>query len=82
MNTDNFLAKLAEVLQTDPSAVNAEFRLTPEIWDSVAVLATIALIDEEFCVTVPSKELNACPSVGALMQLIQRSVAAHSASAA
>jgi acyl carrier protein len=69
-----FLLALANVLQVSPEAIHAGLALTPENWDSVAVLATIALIDEQTGVTVPTKELKACTSVGAVVDLVQRTV--------
>lgn len=69
-----FLRKLADVLQVSPDEINEELELKSENWDSVAMLATIALIDEQFGVTVPTNELKASTSVGMLVEFLQRAV--------
>jgi len=69
-----FLVALADVLQVSPEAIHAGLALTPDNWDSMAVLATLALLDEQLGITVPTPELKACTSVGALVDLVQRTV--------
>ena len=72
MDQQAFFSQLADVLQVNPAEVNEAFRLTPENWDSMAILATIALIDTHFGMTVPTNELTACKSVGAVLELVRR----------
>ena len=69
----SFAARLADVFEADPSTVQPDFQIA-ERWDSVAVLATIALIDEQFGVTVPSDELTRCTSVAAVLALVGQSI--------
>jgi acyl carrier protein len=71
--TAGFLAKLAGVFELDSSAVTPDF-VVGERWDSMAVLATIALIDEQFDVTVPIDGLTGCTSVADLLTLVRHSV--------
>lgn len=71
--TKSFLAKLAEVFEVDANLVQMDFPLA-ERWDSVAVLTTIAAIDEHFDVTVPVDDLTACTSVAELLALVRRSL--------
>lgn len=64
-----FLAKLSQLNQgrtADGDDVD------PAAWDSVDVLDLISVIDEEFGVTVPLDQLNACHTVGELRALIAR----------
>jgi len=76
--TTTLLAGLADVFEVDPGTVQSDFSVA-ERWDSLAVLATIALIDEQFDVTVPIDELTACRSVADVLTLIGQSVDQRSA---
>jgi len=69
----SFLAKLADVFEVDASTVTPDFQLAAR-WDSVAVLTTIALIDEQFDVTVPPDELTRCASPADVLALVDQSV--------
>jgi acyl carrier protein len=72
-STTRFLAKLAEVFEVEPGAVQPDFSVA-ERWNSMAVLLTIALIDEQFDVTVPVDELTGCTSVADVLALVGQSV--------
>jgi acyl carrier protein len=69
---------LAEVFETDAEAMQPAFALGAR-WDSVAVLATMALIDEQFDVTLPPDELTRCTCVADLLSLVDQSVIVRSA---
>lgn len=71
MEKEAFFSKLAGVLEADPAQVGENFALTPENWDSLAVLGAIALIDECFSATVPAFALNECRSVKELWRLVE-----------
>ncbi len=64
-----FYEGLAEILEVDASEINPDFPLEDN-WDSLAVVSTIALIDEVYDVTVHPERLGECTSVGAIEQLI------------
>jgi len=68
-----FLAKLADVLEVDAARVRPDFSLADR-WDSVTVLATMALIDEQVAVTVPPDELTRCTSVAELLTLVDQAM--------
>lgn len=74
MDREALLEKLADILDVDKNKLNEEFELNTENWDSLAIIDVIALIDEQFDVTVPAEDLKECTSVEALLQLIYRSV--------
>ncbi len=76
MSTKAFVAGLAGILQVPPETVTADYKLDSGNWDSVAVLATIALIDEQYNITVPAKDLVSCGSVKQLLDLIMARLAA------
>ena len=69
----SFLAKLADVFEVDANTVTPDFPLAAR-WDSVAVLTAIALIDEQFDVTVPPDELTRCASAADVLALVDQSV--------
>ena len=66
-----FLKRLARVLEV--KTVDAGFVLDERNWDSVAIISTIALIDDHFDITVSGIELQNCKSVGELVGLIHKS---------
>jgi acyl carrier protein len=67
-----FYAGLAEILEIDVAKCNPEFKLDEggADWDSLAVISTIALIDEIFNCTVSGQALSDCKTVGDLTKLI------------
>ena len=71
MSQAAFLDDLANLLEVDASELKDGFELHEENFDSVAVISTIALIDEHFDLTVRGKELSAVKSVGELLRLIE-----------
>jgi acyl carrier protein len=74
MDMKPFLVDLADLLEVDESELVDSFELNGDNWDSVAVVSTIAIIDEHFDTTVDGKSLRNCSSVGELKQLIQSKV--------
>ena len=72
MKTDPFINDLAEVLEMEPSDLQESLELTSENWDSLTVLATIALVDEHYDVTVDGGALADCTSIGNLLEKIQQ----------
>jgi len=72
MKTDPFIDALAEVLELEPSEVQENLELTSENWDSLTVLATIALVDEYYGVIVDGGALSDCTSIGNLLEKIQQ----------
>jgi len=70
MKNEAFIARLATILQVPSETVTENYTLDSDKWDSLAVMATIALIDEQYNITVPSKELANCGSVKQLVDLI------------
>lgn len=79
-NTEIFLREMAEILQAKDRPLPAAFELTSENWDSAALLATIALIDEVFGITVPAKKLAECRCMGEVLSLVLASNPPNSAS--
>jgi len=63
-------APVSRVMEVDKDELDESFELDDDNLDSVATLEVIALIDEEFGVTVPTAALGECTSVGALVELV------------
>jgi acyl carrier protein len=75
MDKNALMLKLADILQVSPAEMDESFALNADNWDSVAHLGAIAVIDEVCNVTVPAKELMNCQTVGAVLILVERSLA-------
>lgn len=69
---EEFHAGLAEILEIEPSAVTPELVLAEHAWDSLALVSTIALIDDCFGLMLPSQELTGCVTVGDIEALIRK----------
>lgn len=68
---NEFFAGLAEILEVDVEKVTPELDLTQYAWDSLAVVSTIALIDECFNMIVDGQALGECETVASIMKLIE-----------
>jgi len=70
MNT--FYEGLAEILEVDASelAPNFSFADANADWDSLAIVSTIALVDDTYNVMLDGKSLAACEKVADIEALI------------
>jgi len=73
MSQSTFLQDMADLLEVDAALLKDDYELNEENFDSVAIVSTIALIDEYFDITVKGRELIAVKSIGELISLINRS---------
>ncbi len=67
---NKFYQELAEIFEVDQDKVTPELRLEDVSWDSLAVVSTIALIDDHYDETVSASALTACKTVGDIERLI------------
>ena len=74
MDNQVFMEDLAAVLEVEPEELQADFPFTRDNWNSLAIVSTIVLIDEQFGVAVEGEKLRECTSVGGLLELIQAAV--------
>jgi len=81
MQTSDFLAAFAELLEVPATGFTLEYQLNDANFDSISVVGAIALIDEHFGVTVPLRVLVKCTSVGQVMDLIAASIPPNGPSA-
>lgn len=66
-----FYTEMAEILELEPDEVTPELRLEDTNWDSLAVVSTIALIDELYDQAISADALHNCDTVGDIEQLIE-----------
>ena len=59
---------MAEILDVDASEISPDFEMG-EAWDSLAIVSTIALIDELYDRAVSPDALGECRTVGAIEKL-------------
>ena len=59
MNKNEFIAEFAEIVDVAPNELTPETELeTLELWDSVAYLSAMVLIDEELGITIRPEVLS------------------------
>ena len=69
--TPSFKKSLAEILDIDVTDIDDDFDLDDSVWDSLAIISTAVLVDEEYSKTVDGEKLKACKNIKDLMMLIQ-----------
>lgn len=62
---------LAEILEIDVAQVTPALRLEEHAWDSLAIVSTIALVDDSFNVLLDGQSLGKCETVADIEQLIE-----------
>ena len=70
----DFRSGLAEILEVDAGELEDGFELG-ELWDSLAVVSTLALIDEVHDLSVSAEDLAECRTVGDINKLVDAAVA-------
>lgn len=73
MDQQKFLAELADILEVDSLSVDRP--LTDGKWDSVAMLSTIALVDEQCDISLSGRDLSQCTTAQDILNLIERTKA-------
>lgn len=68
---NEFYEGLAEILEIDPADVKPDLFLDESSWDSLAIVSTIALIDEVYDKAVSGEVLENCKTVGDLEKVAQ-----------
>lgn len=66
-----FYEGLAEILEVEPDEIKGDFELTEENWDSLAIVSTIALIDDVYDLTVRPEKLADCKTVADIEALVK-----------
>ena len=75
MNKEKFIEILQEILEKEENTVRMEdpFRQYEE-WDSLAVLAIVAIIDEHYNITIPRTEFEILITVNDLFNYVQNKI--------
>ena len=68
--TPNFKSEFADIIDVDEGMVTPDFVLDDSNWDSLAIVSTAALIDDEYGKIIDGEALTNCKSVRELMALI------------
>lgn len=63
---------LAEIFEIDAADLTPDMHLDGKNWDSLAIVSTIALIDDLYDKSVSADALAACTTVGELDALVAR----------
>lgn len=67
---NEFYEGLAEILEVEADAITPETTLDEGVWDSLAVVSTIALIDDVYDITVHPEKLGDCKTVSDIEALV------------
>lgn len=72
MSEVQFLEKMAEIVEVDPSKVNSDTPLDSlSGWDSIGQVSTLSFLDEAFGVQPPSGYLEKCATVEDILALVR-----------
>ncbi len=71
---DRFLNEVAALLNVKPDQLTYDLALNGDNWDSLATLSAIALVDQQFGITVATDDLVACRSAGEFIDLVRAAV--------
>ena len=64
-----FYEGMAEILEREPEEITPELCLSDVAWDSLAIVSTIALVDDIFGVALNANKLAECVTIGDIEQL-------------
>ncbi len=66
-----FYQGMAEILEIDTSLVNPDLVLEEYAWDSLAIVSTIALVDDCFDIMLDGKSLGTCKTIADISALVE-----------
>lgn len=67
---EKLYSELADILEVDPATVGPKLSLVEHVWDSLAIISTIAIVDELYNVTLDGAALGKCETVADIESLI------------
>lgn len=70
-----FYAGMAEIFEIDEADVTPDLDLASHTWDSLAIVSTIALIDECYNELLGGKALAQCVTIADIEQLVSQASA-------
>lgn len=69
MNQQEFLSQLATIVEV--KELRPDQPLTDGNWDSVAIMSTIALVDEHFDISLSGADLSGCTTPQEILDLVE-----------
>ncbi|BDC52867.1 hypothetical protein F183_A51820 [Bryobacterales bacterium F-183] len=72
MTSNQILLDLGELLESEQPLDGSEELASLENWDSMAVIAFIAFADDKCGKSLVAKDINACKTVGDLVNLVSK----------
>ena len=70
MNNE-FLEGMAEIFEVDTLNEESKFDELDVVWDSLAIVSTIALLDQCFDVMIPGSQLAEVSSINEILSLVE-----------
>jgi acyl carrier protein len=67
----DLVKKIKEILEVEELDMGIQFGALDE-WDSLSVLAILALLDSDYKLNVTQKEIEAFPSIAAFIEYVER----------
>lgn len=68
---NEFYEGMAEILEIEPAEVRPDLSLEEVSWDSLAVVSTIALVDDVYGVTLNPNALAECSTIADIERLAE-----------
>jgi acyl carrier protein len=76
LQTNEFLSTLDELLELDKGTLKGSEALDSLVeWNSLAVISFMALVDENFGISLPPQQIAACSTVADLVSLVGEQLA-------
>ena len=69
---DKFYKGMSEIFEVELEAISKEYLLNEGNWDSLAIISTIALVDNCFGLILSGNDLYNCKSIGDIIKLTER----------
>ena len=71
---EEFFEGMAEILEIDVEKVVPDLNLSDYAWDSLAVVSTMALVDDVFNVMLDGQALAKCEKISDILALVEAAV--------
>ena len=68
---DTFFNGLAEILEVDAANITPELKLGDYVWDSLAIISVIALVDEVYDQMLNGQALADCVTISDILAMIK-----------
>ena len=69
---EEFLSKLADALEVEVNTLSIDTRLSSLDWDSLAIIYTIALVDECLGKVLSAEKIAECQTIGDIIELVEK----------